>query len=160
MGVVKRQGYVVRLVSNWFTSFLLHINEAKIPEIQLFWNITLRNPRPRSWMRSNFKTHISPRIQLKHFPLFHVNRTSHFWGMGILHHILKVSKITSPKSGGGRGSNQVLYWLDGRLVRSLSCRQANFPWSMPQPWPWMKAMDSHLILFPRHISYLFYISTL
>ena len=41
MGVVKGQDHTVSLVSNWFASFLFHINQISIPEIQLFWNLTL-----------------------------------------------------------------------------------------------------------------------
>ena len=52
MGVVKWQDHTVSPVSNWFAFFLFHINQITIPEIQLFWKLTLKNKRSRSWLRS------------------------------------------------------------------------------------------------------------
>ena len=44
-----------RAVSNWFAFFLFHINQIAIPQIQLFWNLTLKNQRSRPWVRSKVK---------------------------------------------------------------------------------------------------------
>ena len=55
MGVVKGQDHTVSPVSNWFAFFLFHINQLTIPQIQLFWNLTLKNQRSRSWVRSKLK---------------------------------------------------------------------------------------------------------
>ena len=55
MGVVKGQDHTVSSVSNWFAFFLFHINQITIPQIQLFWNLTLKNQRSRSWVRSKVK---------------------------------------------------------------------------------------------------------
>ena len=52
-----------------------------IPEIQLFQNLTLKNLRSRSWVRSKVRSHSSSRIQTMHFLLFHTNWTNHFWDM-------------------------------------------------------------------------------
>ena len=52
MGVVKGQGHTVGPISSWFALFQFHINQITIPEIQLFQNLTLKNPRSRSWLRS------------------------------------------------------------------------------------------------------------
>ena len=61
--------------------FSFHSNQKKIPEIQLFWHLTLKNLRARSWVRSKVKSHISPSIQPMHPLLFHINRTNHSWDM-------------------------------------------------------------------------------
>ena len=53
MDVVK--DHIISPVSNWFTFFLFHINQIIIPQIQLFWNLTLKNQRSWSWVRSKVK---------------------------------------------------------------------------------------------------------
>ena len=61
--------------------FSFHSNQITIPEIQLFWHLTLKNLRSRSWVRSKVKSHSSPSIQPMHPLLFHINRTNHSWDM-------------------------------------------------------------------------------
>ena len=53
--VVKGKNHIVSPVSNWFAFFLFHINQITIPEIQLFWNLTLKNRRSRLWVSSKVK---------------------------------------------------------------------------------------------------------
>ena len=55
MDVVKGQDHTISPVSNWFVFFLLHINQITIPDIRLFWNLTLKSQRSRSWVRSKVK---------------------------------------------------------------------------------------------------------
>ena len=62
MCVVKGHGhtvgqYLINLLPFWFTPI-----RPTIPEIELFRNLTLRNPRSRSWV-----SHSSPSIQPMHF---------------------------------------------------------------------------------------------
>ena len=64
MGMVTGQDHTVSPVSNWFAFFLFHISKITIPEIQLFWNLTLKIPRSRSLVRSRPGSHSSPSIQL------------------------------------------------------------------------------------------------
>ena len=45
-------------------SFCFISMRPTIPEIQLLWNLTLKNPRSRSWMRSRSKSYSSLNIQL------------------------------------------------------------------------------------------------
>ena len=52
MGMVKGQD---QPNIYWFASFSFHINQITIPEIQLFRNLTLTNPRSRSLVRSKVK---------------------------------------------------------------------------------------------------------
>ena len=54
---VKGQSHKVdpestRSSSTWFAFFSFHIDQITIPGIQLFRNLTLKNPRWRSWLRS------------------------------------------------------------------------------------------------------------
>ena len=55
MGVGKGQDHTVSPASNWFALFLFHINHITTPHIQLFWNLTLKNQRSSSWVRSKVK---------------------------------------------------------------------------------------------------------
>ena len=52
MGVVKGQDHTISPVSNSFAFFLFHTNQITIPEIQLFWNVTLKNQKSSPWVRS------------------------------------------------------------------------------------------------------------
>ena len=56
MGVVSK-GKTIQSAQylNDFFFLLFHINQITIPEIQLFWNVTLKNQRSRSWVRSKVK---------------------------------------------------------------------------------------------------------
>ena len=76
MSVVKGQDHTVSPVSNWFAYVLFHINQITIPQIQVFWNLTLKNQRSRSWVRSKVKVTVHPSIQ----PM-HLNRINHSWDM-------------------------------------------------------------------------------
>ena len=48
----------------------------------------------------------------------------------------------------------VISWV----VLTLSCRQANFRYSIPQPWPWVEVMERSSSTFPQiHIFFVPYI---
>ena len=55
LGVVKGKNHIVSPVSNWFAFFLFPINQITIPEIQLFWKLTLKNQRSMLWESSKVK---------------------------------------------------------------------------------------------------------
>ena len=68
---VKVMGVVIRAIpysqpSIWFCFLLFHINQITIAEIQLFWNVTLKNQRSRSWVTSRSRSHNLPSIQPMH----------------------------------------------------------------------------------------------
>ena len=69
--IIQSAQYPINLPALHFASI-----RPKNPEIQLFRNLTLKNPRSMSWMRSKIKvTYIIPSIQPMHF-LF-VSHQSH-----------------------------------------------------------------------------------
>ena len=51
----RARPHTVSPVSISFAFFLFRINQITIPEIQLFWNLTLKNQGSMSWVRSKVK---------------------------------------------------------------------------------------------------------
>ena len=67
---------------NWFAFFLFHINQITIPQIRLFWNLTLKNQWPRSWVISKVKVILVQQISNRCTSFsFHINWTNHSWDM-------------------------------------------------------------------------------
>ena len=157
MGVVKGQDHTVSPVSNWFAFFLFHINQITIPEIQLFWKMTLKNQRSRSWVRSKVKvtlftqyptdappfrfTSIGPTIP-EICPIECLTLKKHIRNFERKFGKKKVSNRIPPKSSQvismTRGIQQLCFVVIGWVVLTLSCRQTIFSLSLPQPWPWVK----------------------
>ena len=81
MGVVIGQGTAVSLMSNWLTFFLLYTNLTNNSWYTIIWNVTLKNPRSGSWVRS--KLHSSPGIQPMHFVFFVMRKLEklYLWDM-------------------------------------------------------------------------------
>ena len=55
MFVVKVHSHVVSPASNWVTSFCFTSTRSTIPEIYLFLNLILKNPKTRPWVRPKVK---------------------------------------------------------------------------------------------------------
>ena len=136
-----------------FTSFIL-----TIPEIQLFRNLTLKNPRSMSWVRSKVKvTHSSPSIQPMHFLLSLCKLDQPFLRYGqYTSEILKnrkgkISYRFSPKSnqviGMSRWIQLPIFVVIGWVVLILFCRWANFSSSMPKPWLGSRSRNGHPLRF-------------
>ena len=54
---VWSKGKVIQSAQYHITSFPFHFKSIRptIPEIELYWNLTLKHPRSRSWVRSKVK---------------------------------------------------------------------------------------------------------
>ena len=82
MGVVKWQDYVVNPVSNWFISFLLHINQTNNSWDTAILKFDLEISKVKVICEVKGQCHIVYPVsnQCTSF-LFHVNRTIHSWDM-------------------------------------------------------------------------------
>ena len=126
MGEVKSQGHIVHTVSNQCTSYSFHIN------------------------RTNNSCDMSYRV-------FDLEKTHPKFLKKICQK--RVSNRNPPKS------NQVMimtreillpsFVVIGWVVRTLSCRQANFYLSMSQPWPWVMVTQRSPITFSQ--TYTFFV---
>ena len=82
---VWSKGKVIQSAQYHINSLPFHFTSIRptIPEIELFWNLTLKHPKSRSRVRSMVKvthcTQYAPN-QCTSF-LFHINQTNHFWDM-------------------------------------------------------------------------------
>ena len=82
MGVVK--GKVIQSAQYHINSLPFHFTSIRptIPEIDLFWNLTLKHPRSRSWVRSKVKvTYCTQYPTNANSFLFYINQTNHSWDM-------------------------------------------------------------------------------
>ena len=66
---VWSKGKVIQLAQYHINSLPFHFTSTRptIPEIELFRNLTLKDPRSRSWVRQRSRSHIVPSIQPMHF---------------------------------------------------------------------------------------------
>ena len=82
MGVVKGKGHIVCPVSNWFASFLFHINQTNNSWDRAISKFDHENSRSRLSVKSKVKV-----TQLTQYPTnaelfsFHVHRTNYSWDM-------------------------------------------------------------------------------
>ena len=73
---------IVSPVSNWFVLFLFHINQVIIPEIQLFWNLTMKKSKVK--VKGEVKGQgriVHPTSNPCTSFSFHINRTNQSWDM-------------------------------------------------------------------------------
>ena len=164
MGVVKGQDHTVSLSSNWFAFFcfvfLFHINQITILEIQLFWNLTLKNQRSRSWVKSRvgvilftqYPTDAPPFRFISIGPTIPeicpkecLTLKKHIRNFQRKFAQIEVSTKIPPKCNQVISMTWAIYLpsfvMIGWSNLTLTCRQANFCLSMPQPWPWFKVME-------------------
>ena len=66
---VWSKGKVIESAQYPINSLLFHFTSTRptIPEIQLFWNLTLKHPRSRSWVRSKVKVTYHTQYPTFHF---------------------------------------------------------------------------------------------
>ena len=80
MGVVKGKCRTVGPISYQLTSFHFTSIRPTIPEIQLFWNLTLKHPRSRWNIQGQGQCHILYPVSNRCTSFsFHINRTNHSW---------------------------------------------------------------------------------
>ena len=123
--IIQLAQYPINLLPFHFTSI-----RPTIPEIQLFWNLTLKHPKSRSWVRSMVKVPIYTQYPTDALPFFHINPTNHSWDMAkiafdlekthlkILKKIAKITVFhkTSPKSNHDKGNMATTFcsdWMSG-----------------------------------------------
>ena len=93
MCVFKGKDHTFSPVSKSFAFFLFNINQITIPELQLFWNSTLKIKGQSHGWGQRSRSHSSPSIQPMHLLSCHINRTNHSWDMS--NRVFDLEKNTS-----------------------------------------------------------------
>ena len=145
MGVIKGQSHMVSPVSYQFASFSFHINQTNNSWNTAIWNLSLKQSRSRSWVRSKVKvTYNIPSIQpmqclfVSHQsdqPFLRYGQNS-VWPWKNIHNFTRqfakitVSHWTFPKFNQlitmTRAIKHPCFVVIGWVVLTLSCRQAIF----------------------------------
>ena len=107
--------------------FISHQSDQKFLWYNYFENLTLKHPGSRSWMRSKVKVTYYTQYSTYALPFrFTSNQTNHIWDMA---KIVSDLEKTHPK-----------------FLKKI-CQNK----SLPQPWPWVKVIESHPVHFARPI---------